>query len=757
MKFTRFNLIFSQSMFLRLVSSFLIVIAILSSFHFISYNLFIDNIEYEIANNANERLDNVVNKLDKSMTQLKNIMLKLSLESFFVSISSGQEPSPDAQKLMVDTFNSYKMMLDYNVSFINTIFIIPAYGGEQLMTSESRYNTKSFFELFYHNPVYTRDFWEKEMQKDFTFKFYPYGEFIDKSHYTYQKDISLSLMPVAFKGGSNSRYIMVALIAIEPLFKHADEYFMNNFAVLDKNREILYSSIEDNYFKNIDLDNISQYSKTTDGYFFTKSSSENGLIYCRLLLNSKLKEQLHRTNVLFKLIIILSLVTSILISVYIVKRFNNPVKQIVDILKKSHDKERTSPGMVSFKYLHDSIQNLVTENSGYARALDSKNSLLKALSYQAGIKNIYPDIKSHLDIKRNYVVIYFKIHFKPDYNEKTSQDKSAASYYLTELIQLYMAACFEDCVTFQAENDQIVSVINISAESDIEHGISSIVNKLKSEEEYIFFTIVISKVYCDISELNKAYNRSLEISEYRAPVQETQILPDSAALSKCNKFCFSIEQEEKFINSLYNGQKQECLNIVENVLDYNFRKGVNCFYIKALCNEIVNCCIKALVKAYYDVPGDIEINSIYYNIKLSSTMEEFKGLLVNFVSLVADFIFNHQKQSDYIIDNITNYIEENYSKDIYVDLLAERLNLTSNYVSSYFKDKVGVNLNDYINNFRIRKSIELLETSPAKVKDIAAQVGIPNVNTFIRIFKKYVGKTPADYRKQLHITEKAME
>ena len=80
-------------------------------------------------------------------------------------------------------------------------------------------------------------------------------------------------------------------------------------------------------------------------------------------------------------------------------------------------------------------------------------------------------------------------------------------------------------------------------------------------------------------------------------------------------------------------------------------------------------------------------------------------------------------------------------------MFAERLNLTSAYISWYFKDKLGINLIDYLNDFRIKKAFEFMDNSQLKIKDIAQKVGISNTNTFTRLFKKYSGYTPMDYRK----------
>ena len=154
-------------------------------------------------------------------------------------------------------------------------------------------------------------------------------------------------------------------------------------------------------------------------------------------------------------------------------------------------------------------------------------------------------------------------------------------------------------------------------------------------------------------------------------------------------------------------------------------------------------------KYYYDIPKEIESASIYFHIRECATVNSFKEVLGGYVSKVTEYINDNKKQYDYIIDNITSYVETHYAEDIYLDLLAERLNLSSNYLSSYFKDKVGIGLNDYITNFRIRKSMELLGSTTEKVKDISTQVGFANVNTFNRVFKRHTGETPTEYRRRL--------
>ena len=75
------------------------------------------------------------------------------------------------------------------------------------------------------------------------------------------------------------------------------------------------------------------------------------------------------------------------------------------------------------------------------------------------------------------------------------------------------------------------------------------------------------------------------------------------------------------------------------------------------------------------------------------------------------------------------------------------------YISRVFKQRTGKNLTDFIGEIRIQKAKELLTQTDQKVGDIAAAVGIENRTTFLRVFKKYEGISPIEYR-NLHQHDK---
>ena len=65
-----------------------------------------------------------------------------------------------------------------------------------------------------------------------------------------------------------------------------------------------------------------------------------------------------------------------------------------------------------------------------------------------------------------------------------------------------------------------------------------------------------------------------------------------------------------------------------------------------------------------------------------------------------------------------------------------------------FKQNTGITINDYINLFRIQKAKELLSDVTLKLYDISPAVGYNDENYFSKVFKKYEGISPAEYRKR---------
>ena len=101
-----------------------------------------------------------------------------------------------------------------------------------------------------------------------------------------------------------------------------------------------------------------------------------------------------------------------------------------------------------------------------------------------------------------------------------------------------------------------------------------------------------------------------------------------------------------------------------------------------------------------------------------------------------------------IFNDILYYIEHNYSAPLKLETIASLFGYNSSYLGKLFSQKMNQSFNSYLDEVRIKHSVELLEDTHLKVYEIATKVGYSNVNYFHYKFKKLKGISPVEFRKE---------
>lgn len=107
-----------------------------------------------------------------------------------------------------------------------------------------------------------------------------------------------------------------------------------------------------------------------------------------------------------------------------------------------------------------------------------------------------------------------------------------------------------------------------------------------------------------------------------------------------------------------------------------------------------------------------------------------------------------QEEIQGISKKIIRYIEDNYHKKISLNDIGNIVYMHSTHVSKVFKKETGINISDYIVNYRIKMAKELLCDPKYKVYDVAYKVGFKGPKYFVRVFKAKTGMTPSQFRKK---------
>lgn len=94
---------------------------------------------------------------------------------------------------------------------------------------------------------------------------------------------------------------------------------------------------------------------------------------------------------------------------------------------------------------------------------------------------------------------------------------------------------------------------------------------------------------------------------------------------------------------------------------------------------------------------------------------------------------------------LAKYVENNYVNPITLEECAELVGYTKFELCRKFKAVVGMTLSEYINYVRLHRAKELLKAGGA-IADIAFNCGFSSIQYFDKIFKKYNGCTPSEYK-----------
>ncbi len=136
----------------------------------------------------------------------------------------------------------------------------------------------------------------------------------------------------------------------------------------------------------------------------------------------------------------------------------------------------------------------------------------------------------------------------------------------------------------------------------------------------------------------------------------------------------------------------------------------------------------------------------YYELEVYGLLFSlFSSLYKNgYIISVSDQPHNRQAKT---VTEILNWVEENYTEDISLEKLSSLTGLSEKYICRIFKEYTSKTLINYINELRVEKAAFEIKNKKKNITAAAFDSGFNDLSYFCRIFKRYKGVTPKEYRK----------
>lgn len=133
-----------------------------------------------------------------------------------------------------------------------------------------------------------------------------------------------------------------------------------------------------------------------------------------------------------------------------------------------------------------------------------------------------------------------------------------------------------------------------------------------------------------------------------------------------------------------------------------------------------------------------------------SSQEGGKNLMQEMIRKYGLLVKNYSmKDYSLLVQKVITRIDTDLTADQSLNMHAKILNISPSYLSTLFRKETGITLTEYVNRKRVEYGVLLLNTTNMQIQTIAQHCGISDINYFTRIFKKYIGKTPKEYRNSI--------
>lgn len=212
---------------------------------------------------------------------------------------------------------------------------------------------------------------------------------------------------------------------------------------------------------------------------------------------------------------------------------------------------------------------------------------------------------------------------------------------------------------------------------------------------------------------------------------------------------YPIERERELITKVRTGNLKEAKAILNDLLGYVFFAGENSLdLVKTRSIELSSLLSRAAIEGGATSDTILKINNLYLkSLQSTHTIEDLCFKLQESVETFTDCIFNYiPSRNGELIKRAIQYISQNFSLPLTLDDVAHHVHLNPAYFSTLFKQSTGSSFKEYLNMVRIEESKRLLSNTNFSVIDIAVATGFEDQSYFSKVFKKYTGLTPKQYR-----------
>jgi len=272
------------------------------------------------------------------------------------------------------------------------------------------------------------------------------------------------------------------------------------------------------------------------------------------------------------------------------------------------------------------------------------------------------------------------------------------------------------------------------------------------------YIIGVGSLSNTVSDFVKSYNQAQTVLNRIFFLRDTNIFyyddllsgDEDIEASVCNFLHSAPDYSKRILKAVISLDGNEVIALTGEFFNFIYNNPVDkslvCSFLAGIISElsILLFANGITIDNEFNFGGDI-IERFNNCIKLEQVQRYIQRVLI-----YANCFFEKKRKNkeEFIIDDVMNIINNDYRENIGLEVIAQRLGISPNYLGGLFKKYVGKRFTEVLRSVRMKKAEELLLSGEDNIVDIAKAVGYDNISYFCTVFKKTHGISPMEYREK---------
>lgn len=348
-----------------------------------------------------------------------------------------------------------------------------------------------------------------------------------------------------------------------------------------------------------------------------------------------------------------------------------------------------------------------------------------------------------------YTVFLMKID-----TDQTEIENSERQRRLEDLSENYIHEIYRVCRETESfcTGSNLYILLNTENEDVLKTLANTLRIRLKEEASFMWpfsLTISIGTTETTLEKIGDSFAVAYCMIWERVRRRRGEVIVSNLQILKTKKIPMLTEEVtqkiEKSISAFHVAQLQQILE--DEIKIWKDQRMFVYDLVKSM-EQVMEICVRECEK--YETEENFQkiLKETVGQMENSTTLEGLEGICVNFCcGLLEKCICQRKNGVGRAVKQIQDYLEEHYTEEANLEKIAEKIELTSAYISTIFKKETGMTITNYLIKIRLEKAKQMIRDTNMTITEIAYAVGYVDTRYFSKLFIKNVGIKPVEYRK----------